>query len=394
MLAIPRPTAADDHASWQQIADLYPTSADFVQLENGYVGMQSKLVLEACQLQQQRVNSQTSAYLRQQFPAELAQVKQQLAALCGVKPEELLLTRNLGEAMFILLQAYPFVAGDGVICSAQDYDAVLGSLQLLAQQKQLLLQQIALPQQELTEQQLLQCYEAAITSQTKVIVLSHLCHRHGHILPVAKISAMARRYGIDVIVDAAHSFAMLDFQLPDLGADFVAMNLHKWLGAPLGLGLLYIRQPRINSMQPVFGLTDNTPQQIEKLAAPGTPAVPQILSIPTAIALHQAIGAQQKQQRLSYLSHYWMQQVADLPGVRLVTPQATGSYCAIAAFQLARLPAEAVVTALWQDFGILTVSRALYQQQIVRVTPYLFSQPAELDRLVDALRQLARRSQP
>lgn len=124
MLAIPRPTAADDHASWQQIADLYPTSADFVQLENGYVGIQSKLVLEACQLQQQRVNSQTSAYLRQQFPAELAQVKHQLAALCGVKPEELLLTRNLGEAMFILLQAYPFVAGDGVICSAQDYDAV------------------------------------------------------------------------------------------------------------------------------------------------------------------------------------------------------------------------------------------------------------------------------
>lgn len=384
--------AADDQATWQQIAALYPVDPAFVQLENGYFGMQAITVLQACQAYQQQVNSQASFYLRSIFPAKLADIKQQLAVFCGVQPQELLLTRNLAEGMYILLQGYPFSAGDEVLCSGQDYDSVLANLTLLVQQKQIKLQQLALPLDPASDEQLVQLYQAAITPNTKVIVLSHLCHRHGLILPVAKISQMARQYGVDVIVDAAHSFAQLDFLFPQLEADFIVVNLHKWLGAPLGLGLLYIRQQRIAKMQPVYGCNGQPVDHIDKLAFAGTPPVPQILAISDALQLQLAIGSLNKQHRLRYLTQYWLERLTNIDGVQIFAPTTTGAYCAIAAFGLLHVPAAQVVQTLWEEFGIFTVTRQLYQHQVIRITPYLFTQTADLDRLIDAVQQLAVRS--
>lgn len=215
--------SATDEAYWQQRSLLYPRDPAFIQLANGYVGMQPLSVLQAWQQHQLQVNSQAGFYLRQQWPQEEAAIYQQLADFCGVQPNELLLTPNLCESMHILLHGYPLQPGDEVICATQDYDAVLASLQWLAKEKQVGIKMLQLPLGS-TEQALVDCYADAITSQSKLIVLSHLCHRHGQILPVAAISRMARHQGVAVMVDAAHSFTHFDYQLPALDADFIATN--------------------------------------------------------------------------------------------------------------------------------------------------------------------------
>lgn len=383
--------SATDEAYWQQHSLLYPSDPAFIQLENGYVGMQPCAVLQAWQQHQQQVNSQSALYLRQQWPQDSSAIYQQLADFCGVQPDELLLTRNLCEGMHILLHGYPLQPGDEVICATQDYDAVLASLQWLATEKQVRLNLLQLPTNS-TEQALVQCYAETITPRSKLIVLSHLCHRHGQIMPVAAISRMARNHGVDVMVDAAHSFAQLDYQLPDLEADFIATNLHKWFGAPLGTGLVFIRKSRLAEIRPLYGVSEHAisrSRPIQRLAAPGTVAVPAWLNIRDALAFQRAIGPAQKEQRLRYLTQYWLQQAQQIPHLQIITPSDPAQSCAIAAFTLTGHSADDVVAALWQQARIFAVSRQLNQLQIVRITVQLFTQPAELDQLIVALRQIA-----
>lgn len=384
------PRIVSETTCWQQHSKLYPRDPTFIQLENGYVGMQPCAVLQAWQQHQHQVNRQGAFYLRQQFPGETAAIYQQLAEYCGVQPDELLLTRNLCEGMHILLHGYPLQPGDEVICASQDYDAVLASLQWLATEKQIRIRMLQLPLNT-CEQTLVNCYTDAITPRSKLIVLSHVCHRHGQIMPVAAISRMARCHGVAVMVDAAHSFALLDFQLSALDADFVATNLHKWFGAPLGTGLLYIRQARVADIRPVYGYSDHTATErpIQRLAAPGTAAVPAVLNIRDALDFQRTIGPAIKEQRLRYLTQYWLQRARQIPGLQVITPTDPTQFCAIAAFTLVGHSAEDVVSALWQQARIFAVSRQLNNLQLVRITVQLFTQPAELDLLIVALQRIA-----
>lgn len=390
--------SATDEVYWQRHSLLYQRDPAFIQLENGYVGTQPLSVLQAWQQHQQQVNSQGALYLRKQWPQEEVAIYQQLADFCGVQPDELLLTRNLGEGMHILLHGYPLQPGDEVICATQDYDTVLASLRWLVAEKQVTVRPLQLPANSF-EQALVQCYADAITPRTKLIVLSHLCHRHGQILPVAQISQMARKHGVDVMVDAAHSFAQLDYQLPDLEADFIATNLHKWFGAPLGTGLVFIRKTRLAEIRPLYGLPDSAtkpstgpipgpiPVSIQRLAAPGTVAVPALLNIGDALAFQRAIGPAQKEQRLRYLTQYWLTRAQLIPRLQIITPLDPAQSCAIAAFTLAGHSADDVVAALWQQARIFAVSRQFNQLAIVRITVQLFTQPAELDQLIATLQQ-------
>jgi selenocysteine lyase/cysteine desulfurase len=247
-----------------------------------------------------------------------------------------------------------------------------------------------LPLDPVSDEQIVSLYEDALGPNTRVLLVTHLIHRSGQIMPVAKIAAMARRRGIDVMVDAAHSFAQLDFSLPGLGADFVAANLHKWLGAPLGVGLLYIRRRRIADIAPLFGDVSHRAEDIGKLGNIGTVPPAPILAIEDALAFHHTIGSANKEARLRYLNQYWVDQVRRLPRVRMFTPADPMRSCAIAAFGIDGIPAAQVAKRLMSEHRIFTVARAIGDLDAVRVTPHLFTATADLDKLVAAIGELAR----
>ena len=384
---------ADDTAYWHQLAAQFQVCPDFINLENGYFGVQAQPVFEAFLQHQTRVNRETSFFLRQHYPAQLAQVMQALADFCGVGVDELVLTRNLVESMNILLQGYPFVAGDEVLLAQHDYDSVVETLEMVAERKQLTLNRITLPSapaiDSISDAQIVAMYEAQIGPRTRAILVTHMLHRNGHIMPVAQIAAMARRHGVDVLVDAAHSFAQLDYRLPQLGADFVAVNLHKWLGAPLGVALLYIRRQRVAEIAPLYGDMTHTAQDINRLAHLGTMPPAPVLTILDALAFHQQIGSANKEARLRYLTQYWMARVMHLPGLHLMTPSDPARSCAIAALSIAGIDAQNVVDQLMQEYRIFTVTRELNGQMVVRITPHLYTTTQDLDHLVAALQHIA-----
>lgn len=384
------PLEPDDEAAWALVRRQYAPSSDFINLENAYFGIPALPVQQALRRYQDEVDRENAYFLRVRFPQRLEHVMQALAAFTGVASEELLVTRNAMESFNILIQGYPFSAGDEVVLAQHDYDSVIETLAMVQARKGLALVKVDIPLDPAGDDEIVERYAQALTPRTRVLLLTHVVHRTGQIMPVAKIAAMARRRSIDVMVDAAHSLAQLDYRLPELGVEFAFFNLHKWVGAPLGVGLLHVAKGRIADIDALFGDTSHARGDIRRLghfsAMPPAP----ILAVEDALAFHHAIGARNKEQRLRYLTRYWLERVRGMPGVRIFTPSDPQRYGALGAFGITGLPASEVAARLMSDYRIFTVTRGLGNgEQCVRVTPHLHTSLDELDALVAAIGGIA-----
>lgn len=379
----------DDEAYWSTVRALFEVAPDMINLENGYFGTQAISVFETWQRLERKIHLENSFFLRIRKPALIADAIHSLAKFSGCDPTELLITRNVIEALNIIIQGYPFSDGDEVLVASHDYDQVVETLQMVSVRKGLTLQRVFIPLDPKTDEQIVDIYRRAIVPRTRVLLVTHIVPRTGQIMPVEKISMMARAFGVDTIVDAAHSYAHLEYKVSNLGADFVGVNLHKWLGAPLGMGMLYIRHPRIAEISPLFGDVRHAVTDIAKLGNFGTVPPGPILAIPDAIAFHEAIGGANKEARLRYLKEYWLSSVRDLANVCALTPRDPQRSCAIATFAIKDISASEVVHRLMCDYGIFTVARSIDGCEGVRVTPNLFTSTSELDLLIKAIRAMA-----
>jgi len=224
-----------------------------------------------------------------------------------------------------------------------------------------------------------------------MVLLTHLSHRTGIVLPVAEISDIARERGIDALVDAAHSVGQLDYRLPDLKADFVGINVHKWIGNPLGVGALYIRRDRIDAIEPdPAEKSDAT--DIQSRVHTGTPDYAAQLTVPTALAFQAAIGAGPRAARLKALRDRWVHKVRDLPQVQILAPD--DLHGAITSFRLRGRTSHddnvAIAKTLLDKYRIFTVHRdGLASGSCIRVTPSLASRMSDVDALAAAIRSLA-----
>ncbi|WP_448189830.1 aminotransferase class V-fold PLP-dependent enzyme [Azospirillum sp. sgz301742] len=377
-----------DERFWAGIRAQYQVSTDFVNLENGYFSIQAKPVMTAFEAYNRLVNAETSHFYRRTYPERHEDILRQLAAFTGAAEDELLITRNTTEAMNILIQGYPFAAGDEVVLGDHDYDSVVATFDMVRERKGLVIARVRLPLHPQDDDEIVGLYERAITPRSRVVLLTHMIHTTGQILPVAKIARMARRRGVDVMVDAAHSFAQIEYRFPDLAADFVAVNLHKWLGAPLGVGLLHIRKDRIADIAPLYGDATFGPGDIRRLGHFGTIPAGPVLAIADALAFHRTVGGANKEARLRFLQNRWVDAVAGFDHVEVLTPRAAERSCAIAAFRVKGMESKQVAEHLFHAHRIFTVERTIDGGSGVRVTPHLYNTPSDLDRLVAALKDL------
>lgn len=392
MLTTNRSTiAADDEQFWAGIRVHYAPSPAFINLENGYFGMPAAPVRTALRRYQDEVDGENSYFLRTRWSERLDQVRQLLADFTGVGADELLITRSAVESLNIVLQGYPFTAGDAIVYASHDYDSALDIISLLAERRGVQPITVEAPLDPASDAAIVALYEAAITPRTRVLLLTHIVHRTGQIMPVVALAAMARARGIDVIIDAAHSLAQLDYTVPQLGAQFAAFNLHKWIGAPLGTGLLYIARERIGEIAPLYADSSHGAADIDKLGHVGAVPPAPIMAVEDALAFHATIGTANKEARLRYLARRWMDAVRNVPGVRLYTPRDPARYCALGAFGIEGIAAAEVVRRLMEEHGIFTVQRQLGDSAIVRVTPHVYTKVEDIDALVAAITVLARR---
>jgi selenocysteine lyase/cysteine desulfurase len=383
--------ASGDAQFWSGIRMQYALPDDFINLENGFFGMPAIPVAEACARYQATVNREAAYFMRTKFPEELEETVTALAAFAGTDCRELAVTRNTTEAMNILLQGYPFAPGDELICSNHEYTSVLETIDVLQSRQRFRAVRLALPLRLDSDDDIVTRYERAITPKTRAILLTHVLHRTGRIMPVARIARIARERGIDVIVDAAHSFAHLDFRIPDLGADFFAANLHKWLGAPLGSGLVYVKRERVPDMAPLFGCTMFGKDDIRKLTRIGTVPPANIMAIRDAIAFHNAIGSARKEARMRFLQRHWTERVRQdgrFSHIELLVPDAPATACGIASLRVNGMAEETVAKRLFEKHRVYTAVAKVDDDAMVRVVPFTYTSIEDLDRLLEGLQDL------
>jgi len=380
---------AQDDAFWTGIRRQYLLTPDYINLENGYYSMQSQPVLEAFIGRVRDVNLRASRYLRTRQADDKAAVRGRLATMAGVPPEELIVTRNTTESLDTVIAGFHWQAGDEAVMAAQDYGAMLDQFRLQARRYGIVNRVVSLPMDPRSDDEIVQLYESAITPRTRLLMVCQMVNITGQILPVAGIADMAHRHGVQVMVDGAHAFAQLEFAIPDLHCDYYAASLHKWLGCPLGAGILYVRRDRIAEIWPMFGDFGFADDDIRKLNHTGTHPVHTDLAINDAIDFHDSIGIRRKEARLRYLQRYWTDQIRGQPGITLNTPSDPARSCAIANVAVAGLEPAALARALLERYRIWTVAIDSAGVRGVRVTPQLFTTTEELDALVRALRALA-----
>jgi len=386
-------TAEDE---WEKIARDYDVTRDIIQLEHGNWGMMARPVLAAYRAKVERVNRDTSYYARRTMVADLEAVRGMVAEAMGAGTDEIVLTRNATEAMkALILQYNRLKAGDAVLYADLDYDSMQASMESLHAGRGVRVIKIALPEPA-TRQSLIDVYAAAFEANPaiRMVLLTHVSHRTGLILPVAEIATLARARGIDAIVDAAHGVGQLDFKLPDLRSDFIGINLHKWIGAPLGVGAAYIRRERISAIDPdPAERPDST--DIRSRVHPGTPDFAAWLTVPDALAFQAAIGAPRREARLRALRDRWVNAVRDMPQVQIMTPDDPRTYCAITSFRLRGRTSHddnvALAKQLLDQHRIFTVHRdGPASGACIRVTPALATRMSDVDQLAAAIRSIVK----
>ncbi|SDA36365.1 aminotransferase class V-fold PLP-dependent enzyme [Sphingomonas sp. NFR15] len=393
-----RAARPDDEAYWAKIAAQYDVSRDVIQLENGNWGIMAKPVLAAYERAVERVNRENSFYTRRGFAGDYRAIHQRVAAALGVGADEIALTRNATEALQGLIDGYNKLRpGDAVLTADLDYDSMLGCFDGLKARRGVQVVRIALPEPA-TYQGVIDAYTRAFAANPKIrlVLLTHLSHRTGLVIPVREIVAMARARGIDAIVDAAHSWGQLDFDFADLGVDFAGFNLHKWWGAPLGVGVLYLRKSRVRDIDPDPANGESDPDSVHARVHTGTSDFAAMLTVPDAFDFQQAIGTPARAARLRYLRDRWAEPLRTLDGLQILTPSDPRSHGGITSFRIRGLvtPADniAVAKMLLDEFGIFTVHRTgVAAGACVRVTPALFTDPAQIDKLAAALPQVVKR---
>ena len=224
-----------------------------------------------------------------------------------------------------------------------------------------------------------------ITKKTKLIMVSHMINITGQILPVKKICEMAHSYNIDVLVDGAHCVGHIDVDIKDLNCDYYGSSLHKWLSAPIGTGLLFVKKEKISKIEPILAGHVHQRDNIMRLNHIGTHPVHSDLAINDALDYLNSIGLKRKENRLRYLQRYWSDKLRSKRNIIINTPLENFRSCGIANIGVKNKTPDELSKILFKEYGIFTVAIDYANVKGCRITPNIYTNEKELDYFVESI---------
>lgn len=316
-------------------------------------------------------------------------LREKLALLCGCDKEEVAINRNSTEGLNTVIFGLNLKAGDEVVLTRQDYPNMINAWKQREKRDGVKLVWLDLPLPMENEDEIAAFYTKAFTAKTKVVMVTHLINWTGQIMPVRKIADVAHARGIEVIADGAHTLAHFDFKIPDLGCDYYAASLHKWLSAPFGSGLLYIKKDKIKNVWALLSNNEPDGTDIRKFESLGTRSFASEMAIGAAVDFHDVMGNKRKEERLRFLKDYWVDQIKHLPKVSFNQPKSPSLACAIASVAIEGKKPEEISGELFNKHKIHTVAINWENIHGVRVTPNVYTSLKDLDKLASALKKMA-----
>jgi selenocysteine lyase/cysteine desulfurase len=381
--------AAGEEDYWSVIQQAYTVNPNIINLNNGGVSPSPRVVQEAVERYNKLSNEGPSYFMWRILDQGREPLRQKLAELAGCDAEEIAVNRNATEALNTVIYGLDLEAGDEVIGTKQDYPNMINAWRQRALRDGIQYTQLSFNFPIENDDEIVDAYEKAITSKTKLIHITHIINWVGQIMPVQKIVRMAHARGIEVLCDGAHSFGLLDFKIPDLECDYFGTSLHKFLSAPIGSGMLWIKKEKIEKIWPLLCNDKPKGSDIRKFETLGTRSFPIEQGIGEALNFHNAIGSKRKEERVRYLKNYWSEKVKDIPHVRLHTSLKAEYSCGICGVSVEGMSPADFDSQLFGKYKIHTVGIVWENISCVRVTPHVYTTLRDLDTLVKAIMEIA-----
>lgn len=382
---------ATDEDYWSVIQQGYTTSPNIINLNNGGVSPSPRIVQEAVERFNKLSNEGPSYFMWRILDQGREPLREKLAKLAGADTEEIAINRNSTEALNTVIFGLNLKAGDEVIGCKQDYPNMINAWKQRAQREGIVYTQLNFQFPIENDEEIVNAFEKAITPKTKILHLTHVINWIGQIMPIKKLCALAKKHGIETIVDGAHSFGLMDFKIPELDCDYFGASLHKFLSAPIGSGMLWIKKENIAKIWPLICNDNPTSEDIRKFETIGTRSFPIEQGIGEAINFHNAIGSKRKETRIRYLKNYWAKRVVENKKIKIHTSFKDEYACAICGVSVTGMTPAELDNELFNKYKIHTVGIVWENVSCVRITPHVYTRIAELDKLVDALETIARK---
>ncbi|MFN4257114.1 MAG: aminotransferase class V-fold PLP-dependent enzyme [Saprospiraceae bacterium] len=381
--------SSTDEDFWRQIRLAFGASPTLTNLNNGGVCPAPRATMDALDYYNRMCNEAPSYYMWRILDQDREPLRENLARLAGASPEEIAINRNATEALNTIIFGLDLKPGDEVVLSKYDYPNMMNAWKQREKRDGIRLVWVDLDLPSEDEDYLVNAYVSKFSDKTRVVHLTHVINWTGQILPVRKIADRARKQGIESLVDGAHSFALLDYKIPDLGCDYFGTSLHKWLCAPFGSGMMWVRKEKIPGVWSLLSNDKPDGPDIRKFESLGTRSFPIEMAIGYSLDLHNMIGTRRKQERLHHLKNHWMKRVKDVPGVKFYTSLKPDWGCAIGNFGIEGKKGTDIAGQLFNEFKIHAVAIEWEKVNGVRVTPNVYTLEEDVEKLARAIEKIA-----
>lgn len=389
----PEEVAADE-SFWFEVQQAFTVDRSLVNLNNGGVSPAPRVVQEAMKGHLDYSNEAPPYTMWRILEPQRESVRTGLARVFRCDPEEIALTRNASEGLQICQLGLDLKPGDEVLTTNQDYGRMINTFKQRERREGIVLKQFSIPVPAEDPDEVVSLFEQNLTSRTKLILMCHMINLTGQIPPVKGVAQMARKRGIPVIVDGAHSFAHFDFNRDDLDCDYFATSLHKWLFAPHGTGMLYVKKERIKDLWPMMAAPEQMDQDIRKFEEIGTHPAANYLAIAEAVTFYQGIGPKRKEARMIYLRDRWAKRLLQDDRVRLHTSLKPGFACGLATVEIEGIDPGGLTNYLWEKHRIIVTPIQHDEFRGIRVTPSVYSTLQEIDHFCDVMEEVISKGLP
>ena len=387
----------NDDDFWAWVRSCFTTSSNIINLNNGGVSPQPKQVQDVHIKYYQWCNEAPTYYMWRSLDEGREPLRRKLAHFSGVDPEEISINRNATEALNTIIFGLDLKEGDEVVVNKYDYPNMRNAWKQREKTDKIKLSWVELNMPTTDDDYIYKIYADAINSKTKIVYLTHLINWTGQLIPISvmkRIADLAHKVGAEVIVDGAHSFAHTDYKIGDLGCDYYGTSLHKWICAPFGNGMMYIKKDKIKNVWALLSNDIPDGDNIRKFESLGTRSFASEMAIGSAIDFHNAIGSERKENRLFKLKKYWTDQVKGLPKVTFYSPLEKNYSCAIANFGIEGMKGSEIEALLMKNRKVHTVAIEYEKINGVRVTPNVYTSFYDLDQLVEGIKEIIANKKP
>jgi len=381
---------APDGVYWEEIRKLYDFEDRFIMMNNGTLGPMPRTVFNTLtRYFQVQATNPYDGY--NYLPAIRESVRTKLAAFVNASPDEVAITSNTTEGLNFVVNGLDLEEGDEVLMSNLEHPGHVGPWKLKEKRTGIRIKEVPLSPTAKSVDEIVGAFAAAITPRTRVISISHTVFITGLIMPLKELSQLAHDKGLLILADSAHGIGMLDLDMKALGIDFFASSPYKWLGAPTGVGLLYVRKEAIDKVHPTVvstGWENNA--KASKLDPSGQRSDAILYALDEALNFNNRIGKTRIERRIKVLSARLKQELAKVPGVKVHTPLDPYLSAGLTAFSMGGSQETRLVDYLREKYNLVvrTTGNPKAGTFGIRVSTPIYISTREVDMVVEGARTL------